>query len=501
MRDDQEVVKTTQSDERVLARSAGHTSAAAAVHKLIIRRVMWAFRSSLVALSLFGLVATAAAKKQPKAEPEPKAEAEPTAEEQAAAEQAAAEAAMRAFEESLTFRTGTIDLPCGKAQLALPDGYRYLGPADADKVLQAWGNLPQPDTEGMVVAAEVSLFADATWAVIVEYSDHGHVDDSDAASTDWNELLAQMKMTANQNNVERRKLGLATAQLIGWAEPPHYDRATHKLYFAKELFFEGNDGNTVNYAVRVLGREGVLELNAVAPTAGLDTVKREMAKLLEFADFTAGNRYTDYRKGVDRNSGYGVAAVVAGGAVAAKVVGSKGFWAILLAAKKLILAGLIAIGVAINSLWSRLARRRNDAEGIAGGGAAEAAQGGGAMSPPENPPAGEATSRGAGTRPLQATMTIDWKTGECFVVAKNGRRYSLAEVEAIERAASRGDRAAAAALAAIDHTPGGTPSDQPVGEHEGDHEGEDEGEHVSDVVNDLVARPHAGHGRTTGATR
>jgi len=55
--------------------------------------------------------------------------------------------------------------------------------------------------------------------------------------------------------------------------------------------------------------------------------------------------------------------------------------------------------------------------------------------------------------PISASMTIDWITGECFLVAKDGRRYSLAQLEAAERAASSGDAEAAALLAALDHTP------------------------------------------------
>jgi len=79
----------------------------------------------------------------------------------------------------------------------------------------------------------------------------------------------------------------------------------------------------------------------------------------------------------------------------------------------------------------------------------------------------------ASARPLQGSMTIDWNTGDCFVVAKDGRRYSLAEIEAIERAASSGDAAAAAALAALDQTP--------------------EDEQVRDLVDDLEAMARTMH--------
>jgi uncharacterized membrane-anchored protein len=310
---------------------------------------MWAVRSSLVSLFVLGFAASPVLAD----DPPPVAEKDDF------------EAELRAFEESLHYKTGAIALPCGKAELALPEGYRYLDPADTSRVLEMWGNPPTPGTQGMLVPSGASLFEDDGWAVVITYSDEGHVDDSDAASINYDELLVQMKADTADNNRERERLGLATGELIGWAEPPHYDAAAKKLYWAKELHFSGSDGNEVNYAVRVLGRESVLELNAVAGMGQLEMVKPEMAKVLAFSDFTAGNRYADYRPGVDRDSGYGVAALVAGGAVAAKVVTSKGFWAalvaFLVAAKKLLVVAAIAIAGFFRMLWSKLRGRSGEA--------------------------------------------------------------------------------------------------------------------------------------------
>ena len=65
-------------------------------------------------------------------------------------------------------------------------------------------------------------------------------------------------------NEEREKQGFERVTLIGWAEPPSYDAAAHKLYWAKELAFADNPDHTLNYNIRVLGRRGVLVLNAYA---------------------------------------------------------------------------------------------------------------------------------------------------------------------------------------------------------------------------------------------
>lgn len=69
------------------------------------------------------------------------------------------------------------------------------------------------------------------------------------------------------SNEERRKQGFPTVRLIGWAEPPSYDQAANKMYWAKELAFSDSVARTLNYSIRILGRRGVLVLNAVAAMA------------------------------------------------------------------------------------------------------------------------------------------------------------------------------------------------------------------------------------------
>ena len=86
------------------------------------------------------------------------------------------------------------------------------------------------------------------------------MDDSDAAEIDYDDMLKDMQAGTADNNEARKQAGYDAVQLIGWAEKPHYDTATKKLYWAKELSFEGSaaHGTSFNYDVRVLGREGVL---------------------------------------------------------------------------------------------------------------------------------------------------------------------------------------------------------------------------------------------------
>jgi len=250
----------------------------------------------------------------------------------------------------LHYQTGEIVLPNKVATLHLNSDYRYLDPQETEKLLVAWGNPPDAakDSEGTVVPAAVDPFSEGGWAVVLSYEKEGHVDDSDARKIDYTKLMSDMKESTDDENSERVKAGYGSMKLVGWATEPRYDASAHKMYWAKELDFGGTQ-HTLNYDVRVLGREGVLSMNAVAGMNQLGSIRQDMGSLLQLADFNAGYRYEEYNKGTDKLAGYGLAALVAGG-VAAKLGFFAKAFALILAAKKIIFAGLIAAGGVI-SKW------------------------------------------------------------------------------------------------------------------------------------------------------
>jgi uncharacterized membrane-anchored protein len=259
----------------------------------------------------------------------------------------------------LHYQTGEIVLPNKVATLRLNTDYRYLDPKETAKLLVAWGNPPESaqDTEGAVVPTAIDPFEDAGWAVVLSYIDDGHVDDSDARKIDYKELMSDMKKSTREDNDEREKAGYGKVELVGWATEPRYDSGTHKMYWAKELDFGGGQ-HTLNYDVRVLGREGVLSMNAVAGIGQLATIQRDMTSLLSLADFNSGYRYGEYNKSTDKLAGYGLGALVAGG-VAAKLGLFGKLLAVIIAAKKLIIAGVIAIG----GVLAKLFKGRKEATG------------------------------------------------------------------------------------------------------------------------------------------
>lgn len=248
---------------------------------------------------------------------------------------------------------GNITLPSGIASLQLNNEFYYLSPDDTERLLtEGWGNPPGFKTLGMIIPTAVNPLADNGWGVIISYKNDGHISDDDAAKIDYAELLEQMKADDEEDNKARRKQGYAGLTLLGWAEPPSYDQATHKMYWARELKAEDADQTTLNYSIRVLGREGVLELNAVAAMADLQTIKQETPKILAFTNFTDGNRYADYDAKTDKLAPYGLAALVAGG-IAAKAGLFAKIGVALLAFKKFIVLGLVAIAGFFGKLFKR----------------------------------------------------------------------------------------------------------------------------------------------------
>ncbi|WP_460833532.1 DUF2167 domain-containing protein [Lysobacter humi (ex Lee et al. 2017)] len=266
----------------------------------------------------------------------------------------------RAFVRTLNFREGTAAIPDAKATIQLGSDFRYLEKADARRVLEElWGNPPDDEVIGLVVPREPALEDDASWAVVVTHSTDGHVSDEDAAEIDYEAMLADMKSEASAENEARAEAGYEKVELVGWAVPPRYDAATKKLHWAKELAFEGSKGNTLNYDIRVLGREGYLSLNAVARMADLERVRGGMATLIPRVEFEPGARYADFNESTDKVAAYGLAALVGGGLAAKTGLFAK-LGVLLLGLKKLLLP--LALGLAAAGRWL-FGRFRKDRDG------------------------------------------------------------------------------------------------------------------------------------------
>ena len=253
---------------------------------------------------------------------------------------------------SLDPRHGDIVLGDNLATLHVPDDFYYLDAEDSESVLvDLWGNPPGQEVLGMLFPTKYSPMDYDAWAVTVDYMSDGYVSDDDAAEIDYDDLLEQMQKDVRDANPDRVKQGYPAIKLLGWAEPPHYDASSKKLYWAKELKFAGSDEPTLNYEIRALGRRGILTMTFIAASSQLGEVNSNRDDVLSMAEFNEGNRYVDFDPSIDEVAAYGLGALVAG-----KIAAKTGLLtAGLLLLKKfavLIVAGLAAFGRKIKGLFT-----------------------------------------------------------------------------------------------------------------------------------------------------
>jgi uncharacterized membrane-anchored protein len=265
---------------------------------------------------------------------------------------------------SLHWQTGTITLKDGLATIKLTPDFRYLGPEDAEKVLHdIWGNPAGVPQLGMIFPADVGPLDPDGWGVVINYEENGYVKDNDADTINYPDLLKQMQQAVHDANADRQRDGYPAMELVGWAAPPHYDHATHKLYWAKNFSVSGNDENSLNYDVRILGRRGVLVLSAISAMRDYPRISSDMPNVIAMVDFQPGNLYSDFDPAVDKVAKYGLAALIAGGALgaAAKFGLLKFLWPLVLALKKFIILIAVAVAAGFKKLMAMFKGKSSEA--------------------------------------------------------------------------------------------------------------------------------------------
>lgn len=250
---------------------------------------------------------------------------------------------------TLKYETGVIKISNGIAQLNVPAGFKFLDAKQSQYVLSdLWGNPPRPDVLGTIWPENGGPLADSSYAFVITYKADGYVKDEEADDINYDDMLKEMQASEVEENKQRQKDGYGTVHMVGWASKPYYDKSKKVLHWASELQFDGKEDHTLNYDVRILGRKGVLSLNAVASMSEMQLVKNDIDKVLHIASFTEGNQYKDFDSNVDE-----VAAYTIGGLVAGKVLLKAGFFALILKNIKLVILGIAALGAGIFKFFKR----------------------------------------------------------------------------------------------------------------------------------------------------
>ena len=188
---------------------------------------------------------------------------------------------------SLYRQSGTaVDVADGRVRIDVSSDFDFLDGADAARLFIAMGNSPELANalEGAIVPAGVNPFYIGGWAASIEFDAVGRVEEDDSALS-FPEVLYGLRDRQSRWGVE----------VLDWVEPPYYERTNHTLYGAFEL--ASPQGNVVNYQMYMLGRDGVLIVNIVAPMEDADLVRSAAPRLRDLFYYNEGNRYEDYLDG------------------------------------------------------------------------------------------------------------------------------------------------------------------------------------------------------------
>jgi uncharacterized membrane-anchored protein len=196
------------------------------------------------------------------------------------------------------------------AEIAIPEGFLFVDGDGTRKFLELNENLTNGKELGMVASKDFS------WFVAFEFSDIGYVKDDEKAGLDADAILASLREGNEAGNAAKRTRGWRTLSLLGWASPPKYDEASQNLEWAPKFQDDIDKQIAVNHFIRVLGREGVMEVSLVTSPEDYAKTLPETKTLLSGFSFKTGHRYSEYKQG-DRIAAIGLTGLITGGAIAA----------------------------------------------------------------------------------------------------------------------------------------------------------------------------------------
>ena len=250
----------------------------------------------------------------------------------------------------LKFQTGNISLLGGRAEIHLGDKFEYLNAADSRKVIVDLLHNPPDvgDHTGILVPKGWARDASAPdWFAVLDWKEDGYIKDGEYDSINFDEMLSQLKESSKQASAERVQQGYSKLILTGWAQPPHYDKTTHKLFWAKAFDCDA-PVQQLDYDINVLGRAGVLKVSIVSIMPLLAQIQAQAPTILSAIEFTPNNRYSDYKSG-DKVAAYGIGGLIGVGLLA-KAGFFKGIWLLLAKAGKFIIVGVVAVGAWIRRM-------------------------------------------------------------------------------------------------------------------------------------------------------
>lgn len=262
------------------------------------------FTSPLALLACLAVFSTASAQ-----QPAPAgAPAQPTKEQQ----EAKMKQVLAEIESFGWTRKGTGKLG-DKAQIFIPNGYRFTEGEGARKLKRLSGNPPSNIELGVLTTEDIGHW------ILFEFEEIGYVKDDDKLDADA--LLKSMSEGQAADNERRKEMGMTELVLDGWAVPPRYNTKTNNLEWALRVKSLPDGGVSVNYNTKLLGRKGVMSATLICDPEELRTLLPQYEQIIAGYSYIDGERYAEFRKG-DQVAKYGLTALIAGtGAFAAAKMG------------------------------------------------------------------------------------------------------------------------------------------------------------------------------------
>ena len=192
------------------------------------------------------------------------------------------------------------------ASINVPSGLYFIPTAQAMALQKAIGNTFEGTILGVVTSADFEPM------FVLEQIQHGYISDSEADQlhSQASGLLDTIRQNTEKGNQQRTASGMPSLVISGWDEQPEYNKSKRVLNWSIRAT-EG-DIPIINYVQLLLNREGMIRCVAVSNLAASVNVKQTARALVANINMNAGQRYEDFKPGVDKMAEFGLTALITG---------------------------------------------------------------------------------------------------------------------------------------------------------------------------------------------
>ncbi len=208
----------------------------------------------------------------------------------------------------IDWRPGPFTAKLGEsAEIAVPEGFLFTDKKGAQKLLELTQNIPSGREVGAIVPRTKE--GEQTWFVTFQFHEVGFIRDDEKDQLNGDVILKSIKDGTEESNKVRAEKGWPAIHVAGWEHPPFYDQQTNNLTWAI-LGKDDNGEESVNHSIRVLGRQGTMNIDVVMGLGEYSKVVPQFDQLVSGLKYREGHRYTDYVSG-DKLAEYGLTALIA----------------------------------------------------------------------------------------------------------------------------------------------------------------------------------------------